>query len=70
MYIHVYMYMCVYTRVCIYVSPAFYKRYNAFHAMVDINVTFPRSSHPFKKSGNNPYALFTTCLPQKLLIHT
>lgn len=49
--------------------PAFYKRYDAFHAMIDINVTFPRSSHSFKKSRNNLYVIFTTCLPLKLLIH-
>lgn len=48
---------------------AFYARYDAFHAMTDTNVTFPRSSHPFEES-NNPHAIFTTCLPLKLLIHT
>lgn len=37
--------------------------------MTDTNVTFPRSSHPFEES-NNPHAIFTTCLPLKLLIHT
>lgn len=50
-------------------NPVFYSRYDAFHAMIDTNVTFPRSYHPFEKSGNNPHAIFSTCLARKLLIH-